>query len=488
MKERILRITGILVRPRTILFDTDHLWTRFVGDSAAAQAGFEIRHFTDEMDLRRRYEAADPQAKALWMIDAPEMYIPLDIARKFFVTRLTFAMIFPTLDADALRALPNIDYDLLSHCADAAAWTPQGRDATVRLCLQTMLSGQYARPYGKDILNEAVRMAQAAPGHRDWNTIAQKYGKAALIHHSTAALDGFAEKRSIIEQCFADWIGRHYRMLSGTVDPSRPILLNKVADFIRRGNSKVALILMDGMSFENLYLILRRMAADRLSFHVQSSFSFFPTVTSVARQSVFSGKLPREHEKPFSLDNEEKQWRSYWRSQGYKDNEIAYTKEKKPEIPPQAKVAGIIINICDDLMHAEIQGLRGMNRGIEEWMDNGLLSGLIHGLLSRHFAVYLTSDHGNTAAIAQGRFTKPGLLADPVSRRAVIYKEYADAVELVRFTTMRYDNTYLPDGINTYLFGPDACYGNTGTEYITHGGMTLEESIVPFVRIGAYHG
>ena len=132
-------------------------------------------------------------------------------------------------------------------------------------------------------------------------------------------------------------------MLSGTVDLSRPILLNKVPDFIRKGNSKVALILMDGMSFENLNIILRRMAADRISFNIQSSFSFFPTVTSVARQSVFSGKLPREHEKPFSLDNEEKQWRAYWRSQGYKDNEIAYIKEKKPDVPPQAKIAAIRI-------------------------------------------------------------------------------------------------------------------------------------------------
>lgn len=61
-------------------------------------------------------------------------------------------------------------------------------------------------------------------------------------------------------------------------------------------------------------------------------------------------------------------------------------------------------------------------------------------------------------------------------------------IELAKFTTVRYDNTYLPDGINTYLFGPDACYGDTGREYITHGGMTLEEAIVPFVKIGEYNG
>ena len=138
-------------------------------------------------------------------------------------------------------------------------------------------------------------------------------------------------------------------------------------------------------------------------------------------------------------------------------------------------------------MHAELQGLRGMAQGIDEWMNAGTLTSLIRELQSRGFTIYMTSDHGNTSAIAQGRFTKPGLLAEPASRRAVMYKDFADAIELAKFTTVRYDNTYLPDGINTYLFEPDACYGDKGREYITHGGMTLEEAVVPFVRIGEYN-
>ena len=47
---------------------------------------------------------------------------------------------------------------------------------------------------------------------------------------------------------------------------------------------------------------------------------------------------------------------------------------------------------------------------------------------------------------------------------------------------------YLPEGYTAYLFERGTCYGNRGTEYITHGGMTLEEAVVPFVRIGEYHG
>ena len=54
MKNRIIERTGILARPRTILFDADHLWARFVGDDAASRTGYEIQHFSDPKTGRIR--------------------------------------------------------------------------------------------------------------------------------------------------------------------------------------------------------------------------------------------------------------------------------------------------------------------------------------------------------------------------------------------------------------------------------------------------
>lgn len=89
-------------------------------------------------------------------------------------------------------------------------------------------------------------------------------------------------------------------------------------------------------------------------------------------------------------------------------------------------------------MHDELQGLDGLLYGIETWTKNGHLAKLVADLLSRGFSVYITSDHGNTSAIAEGRFQKPGVLAEPASRRAVIYQSYTDAIELEKYTTERY--------------------------------------------------
>ena len=193
-------------------------------------------------------------------------------------------------------------------------------------------------------------------------------------------------------------------MLSGTVDRKRPVLLSKTADFIRRAADKVALVVMDGMSFENLFTIQRDFADQDFSFSTNASFSFFPTVTAVARQSVFSGKLPSEHAKPFSLDNEERQWIEFWKNEGFAESEVFFHKGIVDALPANTKVAGIVVNIVDDLMHSELQGFLGIQHGLSDWVQNGSLATMLRMFIDNGYTVFMTSDHGNTSAIAKGRF------------------------------------------------------------------------------------
>lgn len=491
MQQRILSRTGMLRRQHCILLDLDGLWERYACDEAAKDAGFTVHHVKDEMELRRLYEfdhMSSPEERRIFVIGTPSVYVPMDIQARFPCVELTYRTIMPKLDSEVLRGLPGIDFDHLAAIVDGAAISPLDREGTQALCTAGLRSGRFAKAYGERMLDAAVEAAQNAASHRDWTYPASAFGKAAMIQHGGTALDGFDEKRAAIERAFARWIDAKYNVLSGAVDRNRPVLLSKVNDFIRRSAAKRALIVMDGMSFENFYTIRRMLAQEPFTYDVQSSFSFFPTVTAVARQSIFSGKLPVEHEKPFTLENEEKQWFEYWREAGLRREEIAFFKSEEPEIPRQAKAVGIIINICDELMHDELQGLPGLQQGIETWTRNGRLAALMKKLLANGFSVFMTADHGNTSAIAQGRFAKPGLLAEPASRRAVLYQSYADALELAKFSTLRYSGSYLPKEVTAYLFEPGTCYGDRGKEYITHGGMTLEEAVVPFIRIGEGNG
>lgn len=491
MQKRIFSRTGILRMNHSILLDMDSLWQRFDCEEKAIAEGFDVVHFDDDMKLRRYYEFEcqdQPDARRILVIDRGALYVPIDIARQYPVVRLSLQGLFPTMDCDVLSELPGLDFDHLAFIADQLPLQKMDKQQTWKFCTESLRTTAYAEPYANALLDEAVSLAEAAVSHRDWTPVAISYGKAAMFQHSGIALRGFYKKQQQIESAFVKWIEAKYGMLSGVVDRKRPVLLSKVNDFIRKGNDKIALIVMDGMSFENFFTIQRMLEHEPFTYDVQASFSFFPTVTSVARQSIFSGKLPQEHSKPFSLENEEKQWFAYWREHGYRDQEIAFFKEEEPEIPIQTKVVGIVVNICDDLMHDELQGLSGLQQGVENWAKNMHLVKLLQNLQERGFAIYMTADHGNTSAVAEGRFVKPGVLAEPASRRAVIYQSFADAIELDKFTTERYSGTYLPEGYTAYLFDAGTSYGDRGKEYITHGGMTLEEAVVPFVRIGAYHG
>ena len=491
MQHRILSQTGVLRINQSILIDRLGLWSRFECEEKAKSEGYEIVHFSDDMKLRHFYEAEcqeSPAAKRIMVIDDPSLYIPFDIRRRFPVIILDYRLVFPALSEEGLMELPGLDYDHLAYVAENSILQKMDKVSTLRFCTEELQTSRWAKPFGDAMLDRAVILSEKASSHRDWTPVAVSFGKASMIQHSGIELRGYSEKRTRIELAFKQWINQKYSLLSGTVDAKRPVLLSKVADFIRKNNDKIALIVMDGMAFEDFFTIQRTIPKQQLCFDVQSSFSFFPTVTSVARQSIFSGKLPREHDKPFSLENEEKQWVAYWKDHGYRANEIAFFKNEAPEVSSQTKVVGIVINICDDLMHDELQGLSGLLQGLSSWAQNTRLFDLISSLQNRGFAVYMTSDHGNTSASAQGRFQKPGVLAEPASRRAVIYQSYADALELEKFSTEQYSGIYLPDNYKAYLFTADCCYGDRGKEYITHGGMTIEEAIVPFVKIGEYHG
>lgn len=491
MRNRILEISGILSQNSCILFDMDGLWRRFACDSKAQEYGFQVIHVSDEMALRFNHEKAQiskSYTKLLLIIDDPAIYVPIDIARMYYIVRLSLSTAFPNLSAEALQELPGIDFDWLSASIKHLPFGELDKAQTLAWCRKGMYQAENCREYGRSLLMTAQNRAQAASSYKDWDIVAKCYGKAAMIQHSGVSLPEWHESRRAIEEAFVSWVNQKYKMLSGTVDRKRPVLLSKTADFIRRAADKVALVVMDGMSFENLFTIQREFADRDFSFSTNASFSFFPTVTAVARQSVFSGKLPSEHAKPFSLDNEERQWIEFWKNEGFAESEVFFHKGIVDALPANTKVAGIVVNIVDDLMHSELQGFLGIQHGLSDWVQNGSLATMLRMFIDNGYTVFMTSDHGNTSAIAKGRFSKPSVLVESASRRAVLYDASFDARELDKFDVIRYSGTYLPEGFVAYMFNADSCYGDSGKEYITHGGMTLEEAVVPFVRIGGRNG
>lgn len=482
--EAMMRQMGIPHAKKVLVIDKDLLWHRFGDEKALEAQGYALLTPKSALELRYLYEkqVRPGGEESIVLLAQADFYLPYDIMQNMQVCELSYESILPKLHAQTLRTKNNLDWDLLCEAYVDLMQALSAKE-TASFCENGMYSQRSMERLGAKYINLCRVQLQNAPNYQAWISIADKMGKLAYYRLRGAQCD-YEGLYSEANAAFITWLQGDYRYLSATRGIGYPTLLSQTPDILRRKGGNVALILMDGMSFSDFHLILQALSDFEMPITYSGAFSFIPSITSVARQSLFSGKLPSEHEQPFSLQCEEAQWKEYWVSNGLHVDEVFFGKTEEPEVPNRTKVAGVVINFIDDLIHSQLQGEDGMLRDIEAWMRQGRLIRLIRKLHAEGFKIAITADHGNTAAVGQGRLIKPRLITESASRRAAIYRDFVEAKELDKFEVVEYAGIYMPKDYRYYSFMPKACYGDKGTTYITHGGMTIEEVVVPFAWIG----
>lgn len=113
---------------------------------------------------------------------------------------------------------------------------------------------------------------------------------------------------------------------------------------------------------------------------------------------------------------------------------------------PKARIAGLVVDKVDKIMHGMELGTAGMHNQIGQWAVQGYLAELIDLLRNLDFGIWLTSDHGNIQALGCGRPSE-GAIAETRGERVRIYSS-----EILR------DNVKqkFPDAIEWPLYGlPD---------------------------------
>lgn len=152
---------------------------------------------------------------------------------------------------------------------------------------------------------------------------------------------------------------------------------------------------------------------------------------------------------------------------------------------PQIQVLGLVVNTVDHIMHGMQLGTAGMHQQVRLWLTRyRYLTKLVHRLLEQSFAVYLTSDHGNVCARGIGR-PNEGVLVDKRGVRARVYTDPA-FLALARQqspTAVEWTNVGLPARLRVLLAPQLDAFLNAEEHAICHGGIALEEVIVPFVEI-----
>jgi hypothetical protein len=147
-------------------------------------------------------------------------------------------------------------------------------------------------------------------------------------------------------------------------------------------------------------------------------------------------------------------------------------------------VAGIVVDTVDEIVHGAVLGKRGIANQIENWCDSGFVDRLFELLLAKGFDVYLTADHGNVEAIGQGR-PKQGVAAEMRGERVRTYRNEALAAEseAVCLGTYRMETTGLPANYVVLYAGGRSAFTLQGEQSVVHGGLSIEELLVPFIKI-----
>jgi hypothetical protein len=352
-----------------------------------------------------------------------------------------------------------------------------------------------------------VEIPATEASHRDWQQTAHRWAELIVLRWKcddtldAADRAGWVDLHSRLEDTFAEWMIQHYGSLYNLPYHQQPVMVHQISRFLaversRKKLAKIALVVLDGLAFDQ-WLVVRDVlesTVPALRFEESTAFAWVPTLTSVTRQSIFAGAPPLYF--PDSVETTSKErthWLRFWEDQGVQRSVVELvTNLDGPSDPkleaalaiPRLSVLGVVWNKVDDIMHGMEMQTAGMHNQVRLWASQGHLQQLIARLQQEGFVVYLTADHGNVTAAGIGN-PREGVLVETRGKRARVYDRAQFREEVVdKFPdSIRWPNLGLPPARYVLLASDLKAFTDAGYEIVAHGGISLEEVMVPFVAI-----
>ena len=339
--------------------------------------------------------------------------------------------------------------------------------------------------------------------YSDWTSFALKWAELTALVHCEGNTSFQMRHKAIgdaLNATFSEWLTGHYASLIN-LPPTNPAMLHHVPRYIAREmeclkNGKAAIVVVDGLALDQWVSVRKHIQKQNPAFAIRESatFAWIPTLTSISRQSIFSGKPPLYYPSSIkSTNSEEKLWKQFWESYGFSRLDVAYQRglgdgdassglDAKIH-PGKTKVVGLVVDKVDKIMHGMQLGASGMHNQIRQWCDGGFLFSMISYLLDNNYNVWMTSDHGNIECQGNGR-PMEGAIAETRGERVRVYPtpELRSQVAISFPTSIEWNPVGLPTGhFPLFADGRDAFVG-PGESIVSHGGISIEEVIVPLVK------
>ena len=355
--------------------------------------------------------------------------------------------------------------------------------------------------------------SKALPGqkarHERWFHFASVWANVLTLAHDPNRQPSANQQREIdtlrtrMDAAFADWLRNSYAGLAN-LPPVPPVMLHHIPRSLARevgraakhAPGKAALIVVDGLALDQWAVMRQELATQRPGWRFREGavFAWVPTVTSVSRQAIFAGDPPFLFPESIHHTNKEDAlWRRFWANENLGQGQVRYLKglgdEPYDDVAalidrPNTRVVGLVVDKVDRIMHGMELGAAGMHNQVRQWAALGHFAALLDLLLANGFRVYLTADHGNIEATGCGR-PNEGSVADLRGERVRVYSDE----ELRRPVAERFPEAWqwptdgLPADYLPLLAPGRSAFVGEGERVVAHGGVCLEELVVPFVEV-----
>jgi len=326
---------------------------------------------------------------------------------------------------------------------------------------------------------------------------------------------------------FFKFVSRHY---STWVNPktkqvpvmSHTLFQTKILPHVEKG-TPLFFVLIDNLRFDQWKAIQPIFAESFRILEEDTFYSILPTATQYARNAIFSGMLPIDIEKNFPAQwknddeqggknlNEEEFLRAQMKRLKKDDIRFSYTKvaNNQAGIDLMNNIHNlltndlnvIVYNFVDMLSHArtemevlkELAGDEMSYRSITaSWFEHSPLHQALKKIADKNIKVILGTDHGTI------RVKNPcKVIGDKQTTANLRYKHGRnlnyEPKEVLAFRDPREAGLPVPTVNSSYIFAKEdgfLCYPNNYNYYANyyrntfqHGGVSLEEMIVPVIKM-----
>ncbi|MFW9940467.1 MAG: hypothetical protein ACFFFT_05460 [Candidatus Thorarchaeota archaeon] len=259
---------------------------------------------------------------------------------------------------------------------------------------------------------------------------------------------------------------------------SNPKTVDRILPFVKNKNrEKTALICFDGMGVAEWLLLKEYLNV--INFNSFPMFALIPTITRISRSAIFYANNEIVYE--LNYINEDKAFTQFFDNK----NTASF---REGQIDGPERLLGIntlkmVYNMFDDIAHKTILPLSEENKHLffencMNYLKKSSIKKEFSILKEAGFSIYLCSDHGSVLATGNGQRIDKYLI-EASSKRGTLVKK-SELVKFYNVNTM--EIPFIKDKL-VLLAKNRTSFSAKSTIEITHGGISLDEFVVPFVEI-----